>query len=80
MAFLDYTYEEYSALEQTPTVQQLEARILERYPLTELYVCGKRGSYAVEVSELNALIKDGFPGCRKVELPRDMSRVSAPKL
>ena len=80
VAFLDYTYEEYSALEQTPTVQQLEARILERYPLTELYVCGKRGSYADEVTELNALIKDGFPGCRKVELPRDMSRVSAPKL
>ena len=61
-------------------MQQLEARILERYPLTELYVCSKRGSYTDEVAELNDLIKDGFPGCRKVEVPRDMSRVPAPKL
>lgn len=73
VAFLDYTYEEYSRLAEVPSREVLESRILERYPLVEMYVCGKREGYADEVSELNALIREGFKGCRKVDLPKPMS-------
>ena len=69
VAFLDYTYEEYSQLSEAPGLEVLESKILERYPLTEMYVCGKRNSYTHEVEELNRLIKEGFVGCRKVSLP-----------
>ena len=73
VAFLDYTYEEYSRLEQTPDVQVLESRIVERYPLQEMYVCGRRSRFADEVAELNSLIEQGFPGCRKLSLPVSMT-------
>lgn len=73
VAFLDYTYEEYSRLGEVPSRETLESRILERYPLVAMYVCGKRGDYTDEVAELNALIRSGFKGCRKVEVPKPMS-------
>lgn len=73
VAFLDYTYEEYSRLSEAPALEVLESRILERYPLTEMYECGKRSSYTHEVEELNSLIREGFKGCRKVSLPKPMS-------
>lgn len=79
VAFLDYTYEEYSQLDKVPSLEELESKILERYPLTEMYVCGKRGSNADEVEALNQLIEQGFAGCRKVDLPVAMDRVPAPK-
>ena len=72
VAFLDYTYEEYSRLSEAPGLEVLESKILERYPLTEMYVCGKRNSYTHEVEELNRLIKEGFVGCRKVSLPKPL--------
>lgn len=80
VAFLDYTYEEYSALDKAPAMEQLESCIMERYPLVEMYVCGKREGYTDEVAELNALIKAGFKGCRKVEVSKDMNRGPALKL
>ena len=69
VAFLSYTYEEYSRLGEFPDIQLLESRIMERYPLLEMYDCGKRVRGGNEVEELNLLIKNGFPGCRKLSLP-----------
>lgn len=69
VAFLSYTYEEYSRLGEVPDIQLLESRIMERYPLLEMYDCGKRVRGGNEVEELNLLIKNGFPGCRKLSLP-----------
>lgn len=73
VAFLSYTYEEYSRLEKTPDMQLLESRIMERYPLTEMYNCGKRDLFEDEVSELNDLVRKGFPGCEKLNLPVPMT-------
>lgn len=73
VAFLSYTYEEYSQLAETPNMQLLESKIMEHYPLTEMYDCGKRNRFTDEVSGLNDLIKAGFPGCRKIQLPVSMN-------
>lgn len=60
VAFLSYTYEEYSALQQTPSVEELMDRIIDRNPIVEWHVCGTRADYSDIVAELNALIKRGF--------------------
>ena len=54
-------------------MQLLESKIMERYPLMEMYDCGKRNHFTDEISELNSLIKDGFPGCRKLHIPKPMN-------
>ncbi len=71
VAFLSYTYEEYSQLDEV-NVQLLENKILERYPLVEMYDCGNRYRFKNEVEELNLLVKNGFPECRKLQLPKPM--------
>lgn len=73
VAFLSYTYEEYSQLGAAPDMQLLESKIMERYPLIEMYDCGKRNHFTDEISELNSLIKDGFPGCHKLHIPKPMN-------
>lgn len=60
VAFLSYTYEEYSALQQIPSVEELMDHIIDRDPITEWHVCGTRADYSDIVTELNALIKKGF--------------------
>ena len=64
IAFLNYTYEEYSKLKAMPSVAELEARIIDKHPLTELWNCGSRLQYKNEVKELNELIEAGFPMCK----------------
>lgn len=66
-AFISYTYEEYAALPEAPSLETLMSRIVERYPLVELYFCGKRESYP-SVERLNKLIEGGFVGCRKADI------------
>ena len=68
VAFLTYTYEAYSKLTTVPDTEQLMQHIADRYPLTELYECGRRADYTNLVEQLNRLIKDGFPGCKKVKI------------
>lgn len=65
VAFLTYTYESYGALKKLPKLNQLMDSLLDRNPLTELWDCGSRTSYKKEVEELNALIDNGFPNCKK---------------
>lgn len=59
VAFLKYTYEEYSKLEKTPTAAELYSNILNKDPLAEMYDCGTRAAFADPVKELNALIESG---------------------
>lgn len=61
VAFLTYTYEEYSLLPEAPSMEQLMANILDKNPLIELHECGRRADYKELVPELNAKIKAGFP-------------------
>jgi len=57
VAFLDYTYEEYSKLKETPTANELMKKILNSEPLIELYDCGSKYKYKNLVEELNEIIE-----------------------
>lgn len=65
-AFLDYTYEAYSKLTETPDSDELMKHLLDKYPLTEAWNCGLRSRYTDEVKELNLRIKSGFKDCRPI--------------
>jgi len=68
VAFLDYTYEEYQKLEQTPTADQLMKRILDKDPVTEMYRCGNRSQYEDIVNDLKKLITSGnLSSCKKIK-------------
>lgn len=62
-AFTNYTYDEYHALKQVPSLETLKARIIARQAITEMWDCGTAHR---TVSEYKQLIKDGFPGCKSV--------------
>lgn len=67
-AFLKLTYEEYSRLNKTPTLDEFMGLILDKDPFTEIYYCGTRYEYSDLVSELNKLIETkNFSKFRKVK-------------
>ncbi|MDR1809242.1 MAG: hypothetical protein LBR34_02410 [Prevotella sp.] len=68
VAFLKYTYEEYSRLQEAPSMKEMLSKIIDPYPLEELIDCGLRSQYNNEVEELNLLIYNGFNGCRKADI------------
>lgn len=59
VAFLSYTYEEYSQLEESPTMDELMAHIVDKYPLEDIRACGRRADYKDIVKELNERIAAG---------------------
>lgn len=68
VAFLSYTYEEYSRLPSTPSGRDLMGMLLDKDPLTGMYQCGQRGQYTDIEQELNELISTGrLNTCRKVK-------------
>ena len=67
VAFTSYTYEEYSALTETPAMSVLINRIIDKYPLLELITCGPRSKYADEIKDLNELIDRHFEGCKIIK-------------
>lgn len=62
VAFLSYTYEEYSRFTDAPSMAELTEHILDKHPLTEFRACGRRADYKDKdiVNELNRLIDSGF--------------------
>ncbi len=56
VAFLKYTYEQYSKLDKTPTIDELFANILDNDPITEMYYCGSKFDYKDLVNQLNVAI------------------------
>lgn len=56
VAFLSYTYEEYSQLTDVPDLNTLYKKIIDKDPIQEMWVCGHRHNYYDIVSELNELI------------------------
>lgn len=64
-AFTDFTYEQYAALPEAPSHAELLRHVKDRFPLVELWDCGTQ---ARTTDELKALIKNGFPGCKKYSL------------
>jgi hypothetical protein len=68
VAFTAYTYEEYSALTETPAMNLLLSKIIDKYPLIELIACGPRSKYSNEIKDLNELIDNHFEGCKIIEI------------
>jgi hypothetical protein len=68
VAFLSYTYDEYSKLASTPPAAELMKKIIDKDPLVEMYDCGKRSQYSNPEEELNAMIRAGdFKRCTKIK-------------
>ena len=57
--FLNITYQDYSALKQAPTLQEMMQLIKEKYPLLEIYSCGNRYQYKDLPDDLNKIIDAG---------------------
>lgn len=68
VAFLKFSYEEYSKLSDAPSMETLLSSIVEKYPLLELINCGKRNEYKNIISDLNKLIDADFPNCKRTEI------------
>lgn len=60
VAFLSYTYEAYSKLPEAPSIDVLLENIVEKYPLLEIYACGRWADYKDIVTELNEKIAKGL--------------------
>lgn len=56
VAFLSYTYEEYSRMQQAPALEELFDAIIDKDPLLDIRECGRRSDYQDIVGELNRLI------------------------
>jgi|WetSurMetagenome_2_1015567.scaffolds.fasta_scaffold136922_3 hypothetical protein len=68
VAFLDYTYEDYSRLSSTPNATILMSHLLDKDPLVEMYQCKQRSQYTDIEKELNALINSGnLNTCKKLK-------------
>lgn len=59
VAFLKLTYAEYANLPAAPSLQDLEALIVDRDPLVTLCDCGPRTSFPNPMAQLNDLIATG---------------------
>jgi hypothetical protein len=65
VAFLDYTYEQYQSLGETPSADELLKHVIDTDPLTELYSCKCNRDTAY----LNKLISTGgLINCRNLKL------------
>jgi hypothetical protein len=68
VAFLDFTYEDYSKLDRTPDAGELLKHIIDNDPLTEMYHCGSRYDFKNLVDELNSRIAtNDFEGFKKLK-------------
>ena len=70
VAFLKYTYTEYSKLQTLPTLQELYNSILDKNPLTELCNCGNKNKFSDLKKQLNELIRSGKlkTDCKEIKL------------
>lgn len=66
--FTDFTYEEYSSLQNVPGLEQLYSRILEKNPMVEIIDCGIRPdiSSVKEDDYWNKVVDNDFSDCKRV--------------
>jgi hypothetical protein len=68
VAFLKYTYEEYSRLPSTPLSTDLMNMLLDKDPLVEMYQCGQRSQYSNIEQEMDLMITSGkLKNCKKLK-------------
>lgn len=66
VAYTDYTFAEYAMLDKVPSIEELQAHIIDRNPIAEMWLCGPRHSFSDIRAELNLIIKKRFKGCQPV--------------
>lgn len=59
VAFLKYTYEEYSKMQSAPSQEVLMSMILNKRPLKKMYICKNCNKSQTDVGKLNDLIDRG---------------------
>jgi len=69
VAYLRFTIENYSKLDEPLPVEIMLRYILDAYPLLEMYQCGYRYEYRDIFSEVNVLVARGLTNCIKMEVP-----------
>ncbi len=57
VAFLKYTYEEYSKLKDVPTLEEMQKSIIDKNPLTELWDGGQKANFIDLEKQLNEWIE-----------------------
>lgn len=69
VAFIMYTYEEYSKLPATPSDNELYISIVNNNPIVEMYDCGNRLRFSNIEADLNAMIDRGdlVKKCKKLK-------------
>ncbi len=67
-AFLDYTYEEYASLKETPSAEELMKHIIARDAVVELHRLPVKAMDAVKnPARCNEFVNNGFQGCTKLK-------------
>ncbi len=67
-AFLDYTYEEYASLKETPSAEQLMEHIIAGSAVVELYrLPVKAMDAAKSPARCNEFVNKGFQGCTRMK-------------
>lgn len=67
VAFLSITYEEYAKLKTSPSIDEMKKMIIDKDPLTKMYICGNRYQYKNLTEELNQIIKKRCKTCIKIK-------------
>lgn len=65
VAFTDYTYEQYAAMKEAPSIEELMHHIIDKNPLIAMYSTNfPRDGKSIEV--YNKLISSNFAGCTRL--------------
>lgn len=67
VAFLSITYEEYAALKNAPTIDEMKKMIIDDNPLKCLFQCEKSLTNNNSIEDLNLLIKKRCKQCNKIK-------------
>jgi hypothetical protein len=67
VAFLSITYEEYAALKNPPSIDEMKKMIIDNNPLKSLFQCEKTISNKNSIEELNLLIRKKCKQCTKIK-------------
>ena len=67
VAFTSFTYEEYVALEEAPSIENLMNSIIDKDPLIELYDCKDQLKIKHDPGKVKKMVRKGLKGCVRVK-------------
>lgn len=77
VAFTSFTYDEYSALNTVPSIEQLKQRVIDKNPLVAMYRLPMTAIEAeADTAKVNLLIKNKFEGCTSLILTLEDIKIS----